>query len=201
MNRGVCMRKIIRIISCMLAVLFMVSSVALAKSTVEERRAELRNKTNKALELLYEKQPKARQAISNSYGYAVFVDTSYAMGIFGSGHGRGRAVNRNTGTEIFMKMQEYQAGLAFGVRQSNTVFVFDNIEAFTTFIKKGWSYGGHATAAVTDGVHGDTLEGAFQVADGAWMYQVSTKGLAAELALKGTNFYVDNDLNAAKIPR
>ena len=28
-----------------------------------------------------------------------------------------------------------------------------------------------------------------------WMYQVTTKGLAADLTVKGTRFYVDKDLN------
>lgn len=194
------MRKIIKLVCCMLAVLFMFSATALAKDSAEQRRAETRTKTNEALELLYKKQPKAQKAISNSYGYAVFVDTNYAVGLLGAGHGRGRAVNRTNSKEIFMKMKEYQVGLGLGVKQSNIVFVFDNIEAFSNFVQKGWTYGGNATAAVTDGVHGDSLEGAFQVASGTWMYQFSTKGLVAELALKGTNFYVDNDLNTTKIP-
>lgn len=195
------MRKFLKVMSCVLVVMALFSTTAFAKKTVEEKRAELRVKTNDALELLYQKQPKARTAIRNAYGYAVFVDTSFTLGVFGSGHGRGRAINRNTGTEIFMKVKEYQVGLGFGVRQANTIFVFDNIQAFSDFVRKGWSYGGHATAAVTDGVHGDTLEGSFQVAPGTWLYQVSTKGLSAEVGLKGTNFYVDNDLNTTKIPK
>lgn len=195
------MRKFIKAIICMLAVLFTFSVTALAKDSVEQRRAETRTKTNQALELLYSKQPKARKAINNSYGYAVFVDTNYAVGILGGGHGRGRAINRTNSAEVFMKMKEYQIGLGLGVRQTNIIFVFDNIEAYANFINKGWTYGGNATAAVSDGVHGDSLEGSFQVAPGTWLYQVSTKGLVAELALKGTNFYVDNDLNETKIPK
>ena len=50
-------------------------------------------------------------------------------------------------------------------------------------------------AAAGDGVNGDALEGSFQVAPGMWMYQVTTKGLAADLTVKGTRFYVDKDLN------
>lgn len=195
------MRKFVKTLCCLLAVMFMFSATALAKDSVAQRREETRTKTKEALALLYKKQPKARKAISDSYGYAVFVDTNYAVGFLGAGHGRGRAVNRTNSAEIFMKMKEYQVGLGLGVKQTNIVFVFDNIEAFSNFVNKGWTYGGNATAAVTDGVHGDSLEGAFQVASGTWMYQFSTKGLVAELALKGTNFYVDNDLNETKIPK
>jgi len=111
-----------------------------------------------------------------------------------------RAVNNSNGTEVFMKMAQGKLGLGLGVRQTNTIFVFDTIDAFTSFITKGWTFGGQAAAAATDDVHGDSLEGSFQVAPGMWMYQMTTKGLAAELTATGTRFYVDNDLNKTQIP-
>ena len=154
----------------------------------EAERQELRTKTYQALKLLYEKKPKSKRAIEHAYGYAVFVDTSYTAGFIGGGHGRGRAVNNSNGTEVFMKMAQGKLGLGLGVRQTNTIFVFDTIDAFTSFI------------TATDDVHGDSLEGSFQVAPGMWMYQMTTKGLAAELTATGTRFYVDNDLNKTQIP-
>ena len=157
-----------------------------APLTKEDReRAELRTKTYKALLDLYHKKPKSRKAIQNAFGYAVFVDTSYSVGLLGGGHGR----------EVFMKMGEMKVGLGLGVRQSNIIFVFGNEDAFNSFITKGWTFGGEAVAAAGDGVNGDALEGSFQVAPGMWMYQVTTKGLAADLTVKGTRFYVDKDLN------
>lgn len=159
----------------------------------DKERAELRTKTYKALLDLYQKKPNSRKAIQNAFGYAVFVDTSYSLGILGGGHGRGRAINQHSGREVFMKMGEMKVGL--GVRQSNIIFVFGNEDAFNSFITKGWSFGGEAVAAAGDGVNGDALEGSFQVAPGMWMYQVTTKGLAADLTVKGTRFYVDKDLN------
>ena len=100
-----------------------------------------------------------------------------------------------------MKMAQGKVGLGLGIRQSNIIFVFDTIDAFTEFITKGWTFGGQAVAAATDDVHGDALEGSFQVAPGMWMYQMTTKGLAAELTANGTRFYVDNRLNETKIPK
>mgnify|MGYP003223921099 CR=1 FL=1 len=121
-----------------------------APLTKEDReRAELRTKTYKALLDLYKRKPQSRKAIQNAFGYAVFVDTSYSVGLLGGGHGRGRAINQHSGR----------------------------------------------VAAAGDGVNGDALEGSFQVAPGMWMYQVTTKGLAADLTVKGTRFYVDKDLN------
>lgn len=169
---------------------------AAATVTKEDKeRAELRTKTYKALLDLYQKKPNSRKAIQNAFGYAVFVDTSYSLGILGGGHGRGRAINQHSGREVFMKMGEMKVGLGLGVRQSNIIFVFGNEDAFNSFITKGWSFGGEAVAAAGDGVSGDALEGSFQVAPGMWMYQVTTKGLAADLTVKGTRFYVDKDLN------
>ena len=161
----------------------------------DKQRAELRTKTYKALLDLYQKKPKSRSAIQNAYGYAVFVDTSYTMGILGGGHGRGRAINQHSKREVFMKMGEMKLGLGLGIRQSNIIFVFGNKDAFDDFVNKGWTFGGQAVAAAGDGVNGDALEGSFQVAPSMWMYQVTTKGLAAELSVKGTKFYVDKDLN------
>ncbi|WP_432642079.1 YSC84-related protein [Acidaminococcus sp.] len=169
-----------------------------AASTVtkeDKERAELRTKTYRALLDLYKRNPKSRKAIQDAFGYAVFVDTSYSAGFLGGGHGRGRAINQHSGREVFMKMGEMKVGLGLGVRQSNIIFVFGNEDAFNSFITKGWSFGGQAVASAEDGVHGDSLEGSFQVAPGMWMYQVTTKGLAAELSVKGTRFYVDKDLN------
>lgn len=169
---------------------------AAATVTKEDKeRAELRTKTYRALLDLYKRNPKSRKAIQNAFGYAVFVDTSYSAGILGGGHGRGRAINQHSGREVFMKMGEMKLGLGLGVRQSNIIFVFGNEDAFNSFITRGWSFGGQAVAAAEDGIHGDSLEGSFQVAPGMWMYQVTTKGLAAELSVKGTRFYVDKDLN------
>ncbi len=167
----------------------------------DKQRAELRTKTYKALLDLYQKKPKSRAAIQNAYGYAVFVDTSYTMGILGGGHGRGRAINQHSKREVFMKMGEVKVGLGLGIRQSNIIFVFGNKDAFDDFVNKGWKFGGQAVAAAGDGVNGDALEGSFQVAPSMWMYQVTTKGLAAELSLKGTNFYVDKDLNVDTVAK
>lgn len=167
----------------------------------EQERQELRVKTYKVLKDLYAKKPKSKRAIEHAYGYAVFVDTSYTAGFIGGGHGRGRAINQANGTEVFMKMAQGKVGLGLGIRQSNIIFVFDTIDAFTEFITKGWTFGGQAVAAATDDVHGDALEGSFQVAPGMWMYQMTTKGLAAELTANGTRFYVDNRLNETKIPK
>ena len=55
-----------------------------------------------------------------------------------------------------------------------------------------------AEMSATDGVNGDSFEGAIQVAPGIWVYQLTTKGLSMSLALKGTNYYRDKEMNGDK---
>lgn len=180
-------------------VIFMVLTALLtataAAASIEDRKQELRDKTTMTLKRLYEKQPQAQYAIEHAAGYAVFNNTGYKLGIFGSAHGRGMAVNNRTQQEVFMRMQEYQAGLGIGIKEYAVIFVFSTEEAWTNFVEKGWNFGAQATAAADDGANGGSLEGAVQIAPGVWIYQMTTKGLAAELAVKGTNYYRDKDFD------
>ena len=183
-----------KICLCVLMLCVLMVSVVSAAS-LEERKTELREKTVATLDKLYERQPSARNAIEQAAGYAVFNNTGYKLGLFGSSHGRGMAVNQRTGQEVFMRMQEYQAGLGLGIKEYAVIFVFSTEEAWTDFVQKGWNFGAQATAAANDGANGGSLEGAVQVAPGVWVYQMTTKGLAAELAVKGTNYYRDKDFD------
>ena len=183
-----------KICLCMLMLCVLMVSVVSAAS-LEERKTELREKTVATLDKLYERQPSARNAIEQAAGYAVFNNTGYKLGLFGSSHGRGMAINNGSGQEVFMRMQEYQAGLGLGVKEYAVIFVFASDSAWQTFVDKGWSFGAQATAAANDGSNGGSLEGAVQVADDVWVYQMTTKGLAVELAMKGTNYYRDKDFD------
>jgi hypothetical protein len=39
------------------------------------------------------------------------------------------------------------------------------------------------------------MAGAVSVSDGVWMYQLTDKGLAAEITAKSTKYFKDDDLN------
>ena len=99
------------------------------------------------------------------------------------------------GKETFMKMVEVQAGLGMGIKKFNVIFVFGNSEVLNDFVESGWQFGGQATAAAKYKEEGDALAGAVSVSPGVWIYQLTDKGLALELTLKGTRYYKDEDLN------
>ncbi len=190
------MRKnIVRLFALTFALLLLgVSSVFAA--SLDEERAELQEKREWTLAKLYEEIPSAQYAVENSYGYAVLNNTGFKILVFGSAHGRGTAVNNETGEEVFLRMKEGQAGLGIGVKEYALIFVFDTPEAWEGFVRSsGWKASGAATAAASDGVNGDSFEGAVMAGDGIWVYQLTTKGLALELAIKGTRIYPDKDLN------
>ena len=131
-------------------------------------------------------------------GYAVFVNTGIKLGILGDSHGRGLAHNNKTGEEIFMRMKEFQAGLGLGIKEYALIFAFIDKTAWDRFISSKVSFGGQADVTADDGVNGGSFEGAVQAAPGTFVYQMTTKGLAAELSLKGTNYYRDKKLNAVE---
>ena len=39
------------------------------------------------------------------------------------------------------------------------------------------------------------MQGAVPMGEGVWLYQLTEKGLALELTVKGTKYYKDDDLN------
>ncbi len=167
-------------------------NTALAADKLEARKAELRGKVASVLQLLYSKEPLAKKAVEGNAGYAVFANSGYKLGLFGSGHGRGMAVNNGTGEEVYMKMQEYSVGLGIGAKEYAVVFIFLNNEAYKKFTTSNWKWGAQAEAAATDGVVGDEFKSATKVGTGIWAYQMTTKGLTAELNLKGSNYYKDS---------
>ena len=86
-------------------------------------------------------------------------------------------------------------GLGFGAKKTQVVFVFENQAALRQFVNSGWELGAQATAAITDGKSGGAFQGAASVSPGVWMYQMTDKGLAAEITAKGTKYYRNDELN------
>jgi hypothetical protein len=50
-------------------------------------------------------------------------------------------------------------------------------------------------AAAKAGEKGAAYSGAAEVASDVWVYQITKNGLALQLALEGTKYYKDDDLN------
>jgi len=185
------------------AALVLASLVALSavpalakKKDPEEVKAAIRSMAASTLNDLYAAKPGARGVVESAAGHAVFSNFGMKILLAGSGTGKGVAVNRGSGAETFMRMKEVKVGLGMGVKKFRCVFVFETEDALRRFVEQGWEGGGQASAAAAAGEGaGGAHEGAFAMADGIWVYQMTDKGLVLEATLGATKFYKDDALN------
>ena len=178
-------------------VVALVCAITLTVQASDDKKAkaqeEVQNVANKTLQQLYKAQPAAKAAVQHAAGYAVFNNMGVKILLAGSGKGKGFAANNKTKKVTYMKMIEVQAGLGIGVEKFSVVF--DNDKVLDNFINSGWEFGGQASAAAKTATKGGAMSGAASVSDGVWMYQLTEKGLAAEITATGTKYYKDDDLN------
>lgn len=178
-----------------IALLFVFMSGSAFAASKEQARAEVRKASQETLAKLYKLSPSSRKQIEQAAGFATFSNFGMKILFAGGGSGAGLAVNNKTGKEVFMKMVEVQAGLGFGIKKFQLVWVFDTQQAFKSFVNSGWEFGAQTTVAAKAGETGAAITGAMAVSPGVWLYQITEDGLALELTAKGTKYYRDDELN------
>lgn len=191
----ICMKKIFALATLLLCMFTAVPALASNKDSVAEQRWQVDQLSAKTLEKLYEKYPHARRVINNCYAYATLSNSGVKVLFIGSSHGRGIAYNNYTGEKVYLHMKELSAGLGFGAKEYNLIFLINTRDAWENFIAGKTRFGAEAEASADDGVNGGSIEGAEYVAPGVWVFQMTTKGLALEATLKGTKIYKDKKLN------
>lgn len=193
--RRVYLRSLFAVCIALIVPFLATVSVALAQTPEAEQKAELVDMATATLEELYREQPEARAVIGRSAGYAVFSSFGAKLGVAGTGKGKGLAISNKTKQQTFMKMLELQAGLGFGIKKYRLVWVFENQAAFDAFITTGRQIGGQASFSAKTAKKGSSAAGAASVDPGVWLYQLTDKGLAAEVTLKASKYFKDKDLN------
>ena len=163
--------------------------------TVAEQRQEILKKNDGTLKQLYKIQPKAKELIDKSIGYATFSNFGMKILIAGGGTGSGVVIQKDGVKPIYMNMAEVQAGFGIGIKSFQNIFVFQTKAALNDFVNSGWTFGGQVTAAAKYETTGDAYQDATVVAPGVLMYQLTDSGLAAEITGKGTKYYKNTDLN------
>ena len=179
----------------LLGLLLAMSGPATAAGDDDANLDKVRKQSEQVLARLYAAQPSARAAIASSKGYATFSRWGLTLGPVGGGIGKGLLVALPSRKETFMRFVEGSAGLGFGIKKYDVIFVFQDANALNEFASKGWEAGGKATAAAKGRAGGKAFEGAVSVSPGVWVYQNTDKGLAAELSISGTKYYKDPSLN------
>ena len=163
--------------------------------TVAEQRQDILIKNQAILKQLYEVQPKAKDLIEKSVGYATFSNFGMKILIAGGGTGSGVVIDKSSNKRIYMNMAEVQAGLGIGIKSFQNIFVFETQAAMNDFVNSGWTFGGQVTAAAKYEKDGGAYQDATVVAPGVLMYQLTDSGLAAEITGKGTKYYKNTELN------
>ena len=171
------------------------SSVFGSDQTVAQQRQAILKKNDEILQQLYKEAPKAKLAIEQSVGYATFSNFGMKILIAGGGTGSGVVINKSASKPTYMNMAEVQAGLGFGIKSFQNIFVFQTQSALNDFVNSGWTFGGQVTAAAKYDKDGGAYQDATVVAPGVFMYQLTDSGLAAEITGKGTKYYKNTDLN------
>lgn len=176
-------------------VLITASTVFAAKKSPEELRAELNQMSEQVLDRVSQKYPSAKKAVNSAYAYCTISASSVKWGFFGDDHGRGVAINNETGQKIYVKMKEVSLGVNFGAKEYDLLFLIANKEAWDRFISGNIKFGSEVSAQASDGVTGDTFADATIVANGVWVYQLDKKGLAVEMSFKGARISPYRTLN------
>jgi len=176
-----------------LAMSFLASG-AYAKEDKATKQAEVQKKTQAALERFYKAKPELKDATAKAPGYAIFTTYGFSFIVGGEG-GSGLVHDNKTKHNTYMKVGGASVGLQLGAAQTEVLFVFKSAAAMNKFINSGWTAG--AAATVSAGASGSTAGGGRGEAanDEAEVYTLTKNGLQAGLAVGGSKFSKDKDLN------
>jgi lipid-binding SYLF domain-containing protein len=175
------------------AILSLSAGSALAQDKAKQQ-AEVRKATQTSLEKFYKADPKLKDAVAKAPGYAVF--TTYGISfIFGGAGGKGLATDNKTKKITYMDMAQASAGLQVGAAESETLIIFKNAQALQNFIDNGWEASGGAVAQAGAGGKSAGPDAGAQVIADAQYYTLTKNGLQAGVAVAGTKYWKDKDLN------
>ena len=175
-------------------ILSLAAGSALAQTEKASKQAEVRKVTSTSLEKFYKADPKLKDAVANAPGYAVF--TTYGLSfIVGGAGGKGSPTTTRRRRTPFMDMAQASAGIQVGAAESETLIVFKSAKAVAQFIDKGWEAGGGG--AMQAGAGGKSVgeqTGENAIADASY-YMLTKNGLQAGIAVAGTKYWKDKELN------
>lgn len=156
----------------------------------ESKRMKIDETAQETLDTLFADDSKAKALYDNSYGWAVFDNLKLAFGFSGGG-GQGVAVAKESGKRTYMKMGTAGVGLGLGANKYQIVFLFQDQQTFDNFVEKGWQADAGATAAA--GKH--AAEAKTDFTNGLAIYQLTEKGLMANVDIAGTKYWQNDKLN------
>jgi lipid-binding SYLF domain-containing protein len=171
------------------AVLAMCISPAFADKK-QDKREKIDAMAKETLEILYEKDPRAKKFGDKAFGYAVLDNVKLSLMISGGG-GHGVAVNKSTKERTYMRMGTAGINIGLGAQKYQIIFFFENEKMFKKFVNKGWEADANANAVA--GTAGANAEATFR--DGVAFYQITEAGLMLQADIAGTKYWKNKKLN------
>lgn len=170
------------------------AGVFAADADKAKRRTEIQKMAQTALPEFYKAEPKLKAAVEKAPGYAVFSTFGLSF-IVGGGGGKGLARDNRTGKVTYMQQGQASVGFQAGIAESRTLLIFKNAASMKRFIDEGWDVG--AGGGVRGAIEG---KGAGGAAGGGFtseteVYTLTRNGLQAGVAVAGTKFWRDDELN------
>lgn len=169
---------------------FAAGAVQADDETKAEKRAEIDQMAETALDELFAEHPQARQLYEEAAGYAAFSSTEVSAGIKAGG-GKGVAVDKETNERTYMNMKTGGVSLGLGGQQYQLVMLFETDQQFDQFVNGQWQGDLGASAVAGESAAGVGMN----FRDGVAVFPISEKGLLLEADLTGTKFSVDEKLN------
>ena len=115
--------------------------------TGEEQSEAIDALAERTLKDLYKQEPKSKEEIGSSVGYAIMNNKFMKIPIVGAGSGYGVAINNKTGEKTYLKIVRFDVGSGLGTRSIRLVITFQNEEKFKDFIDGVWSVNAGAALA------------------------------------------------------
>ena len=104
-----------------------------SEKTIPQQRQDILKKSEDTLKALYQAQPKAKELIEKSVGYATFSNFGMKILIAGGGTGSGVVIPKDGAKPVYMNMAEVQAGLGIGIKSFQNIFVFQGVFSDVVF--------------------------------------------------------------------
>lgn len=167
---------------------------AFAQDAKAKKQAEITKATSASMEKFYKAKPELKADVEKAPGYAVF--TTYGLSfVVGGAGGTGLAHDNGTKKDTYMHMAQASAGVQIGAAQSETLIVFTTQKAVDDFVTKGWDAGGGGSIqAGAGGKSAGPASGASSIS-GAQTYTLTKNGLQVGVAVAGSKFWKDKNLN------
>ena len=165
-----------------------------AQDDKAKKQAEVRKAAETSLQKFYKADPKLKDAVAKAPGYAVFTTFGLSFIVGGAG-GKGVAMDNKTKQVTYMDMAQASAGFQAGVAQSETLHIFKTAEGFRNFVDKGWEASGSGTAQAGAGGKSVGVGQGKQFVSDATSYTLTKNGLQAGIAVEGTKYWKDKELN------